>query len=76
MVKRWSLGGMLTTEAAPTGRSASSLAWCGLYNTYYWLDPTRRLTGLLATQITPFLDPPVLALAEQFEQAIDAGLGA
>lgn len=70
MVKRWSLGGMLTTAAAPTGRSAGSLSWCGLYNTYYWLDPTRRLTGLLATQITPFLDPPVLALAEQFEQAI------
>jgi methyl acetate hydrolase len=75
MVKRWSLGGMLTTDAAPTGRSAGSLSWCGLFNCYYWLDPTRRLTGVLGTQITPFFDPPVFALAEQFEQAISAGHG-
>ncbi|MGD9894962.1 MAG: serine hydrolase, partial [Dehalococcoidia bacterium] len=76
MVKRWSLGGMLTTEAASTGRCAGSLSWCGLFNSYYWLDPTRRLTGVLSAQITPFFDPAVLDLAEQFEQAIYAAHGA
>jgi len=29
----------------PAGRSAGSLAWAGLFNTYFWLDPTKRVTG-------------------------------
>ena len=70
MVKKWGLGYMISTEAAPTGRSAGSLAWAGLANTYYWLDPTRRVTGVFATQILPFADPNVLDLFAAFEQAI------
>ena len=70
MVKKWGLGYMISTEAAPTGRSAGSLAWAGLANTYYWLDPTRRVTGVFATQILPFADPAVLDLFAAFEQAI------
>jgi CubicO group peptidase (beta-lactamase class C family) len=73
MLKKWGLGYMISTEAAPSGRSAGSLAWAGLANTYYWLDPTRKLTGVILTQILPFADPTVLALFEQFEQAIYAG---
>ena len=40
MVKKWGLGFMINTEAAPTGRSAGSLAWAGLANTYFWIDPS------------------------------------
>ena len=74
MLKKWGLGYMISTEAAPSGRSAGSLAWAGLANTYYWLDPARQLTGVILTQILPFADPTVLALFEQFEQAIYAGV--
>jgi methyl acetate hydrolase len=73
MVKKWGLGYMISTEAAPTGRSAGSLAWAGLANTYFWIDPTRHLTGVILTQILPFADPTVLNLLEQFERAIYAG---
>jgi CubicO group peptidase (beta-lactamase class C family) len=76
MVKKWGLGYMITTEQAPTGRSGGSLAWAGLANTYYWLDPTRRLCGVILTQILPFADPTVLRLFEQFESAIYAGRAA
>jgi methyl acetate hydrolase len=72
MVKKWGLGYMISTEAAPTGRSAGSLAWAGLGNTYYWLDPNRRLAGVILTQILPFADPTVLELFERFESAIYA----
>jgi methyl acetate hydrolase len=72
MVKRWGLGFLITTEDAHTGRCSGSLAWAGLANTYYWLDPTRRVTGLLLTQILPFGDEPVLRLFEDFERAIYA----
>ncbi len=70
MVKRWSLGGLLTTADLPGARRAGSLSWCGLYNCYFWLDPTHQLTALLLTQILPFLDPAVLSLADQFERSI------
>jgi CubicO group peptidase (beta-lactamase class C family) len=70
MTKKWGLGYMITTEEAPTGRSAGSLAWAGLANTYYWLDPARRVTGVILTQILPFADPAALGVFERFERAI------
>jgi CubicO group peptidase (beta-lactamase class C family) len=73
MVKKWGLGYMITTEEAPTGRSAGSVAWAGLANTYYWLDPTKRVTGVILTQLLPFVDATVLKLFDQFERAIYAG---
>lgn len=72
MVKKWGLIGMVTPEDAPTGRSAGSVAWAGLANTYFWLDPTRRVAGLLLTQILPFADRTVLRLFAEFERAIYA----
>jgi methyl acetate hydrolase len=75
MDKHWGLAGLLTTTAAPTGRSAGSWAWAGLANTYFWLDPARRIAGLLLTQILPFCDRPALDLFDQFERAIYASLG-
>jgi methyl acetate hydrolase len=75
MVKKWGLGYMITTEPAPTGRSAGSLAWAGLANTYYWIDPTKRLCGVILTQVLPFADPTVLQLFADFEQAIYAERG-
>src|SRR6516165_10601895 len=34
---RWGLGYMRNTEPEPNGRSAGSVTWAGIYNTYYWL---------------------------------------
>jgi methyl acetate hydrolase len=70
MRKKWGLAYFITTEDAPTGRSAGSLAWAGLFNTYYWLDPKKRVTGLILTQILPFADPIVLDVFGDFERAI------
>lgn len=73
MVKRWGLGAMITTEEAPTGRAAGSLAWGGAYNTFFWLDPVRRVTGVLMAQVRPFPDAGALDLFARFERAIYAG---
>jgi len=70
MDKKWGLSFLINMTEAPTGRSAGSLAWGGLYNCYYWIDPTRRVTGLLMTQILPFADPAALRLAGAFETAL------
>ncbi|SER82483.1 serine hydrolase [Psychrobacillus sp. OK032] len=70
LVKKWSLGHMITTEEATTGRSAGSLAWAGSANTYYWIDPVKRLTGVFFTQLNPFMDETVLQAFAKFETEI------
>jgi methyl acetate hydrolase len=70
MVKKWSTGFMLNAEDAPTGRSAGSLAWAGLGNTYFWIDPKQRVTGVFLSQLLPFGDPEVLDLFGQFERGV------
>ena len=52
----------INTEPGPAGRSAGSLAWAGLFNTYFWLDPNKRVTGTSMTQLLPFADDRVLKL--------------
>src|SRR5438270_8188179 len=56
MVKKWGLGFMLSTEPVPGGRSAGSLAWAGLGNTYFWIDPARGIAGLILI-VTVFCPP-------------------
>ena len=73
---RWGLGYMLNLDAGPSGRSAGTVSWGGIYNTYYWLDPGRRVAGVILTQILPFADARVLGLYGRFERAIYEVLGA
>ena len=72
--KKWGLAYMINAEDAPVGRTAGSLAWAGLANTYYWIEPQRRVAGVILTQVLPFADPTVLNLFENFERAIYAGI--
>ncbi len=68
--KKWGLSFLINTRDVPGGRSAGSLAWAGLNNTYYWLDPARKVAGVLMTQILPFADPTVLDALDAFEAAV------
>jgi methyl acetate hydrolase len=68
--KSWGLTFMINEEAAPTGRSAGGLAWAGLGNTYFWIDPKKDIAGVLLTQILPFVDTRALALFLDFEKAV------
>ncbi|MFN0027571.1 MAG: serine hydrolase domain-containing protein [Acidimicrobiales bacterium] len=72
IVKRWGLSFMINETDAPTGRKAGSLAWAGLANSYYWVDPTSGVAGVLATQILPFADAAVLEVLTAFETAVYA----
>jgi CubicO group peptidase (beta-lactamase class C family) len=70
MAKKWGLTWLINTEDVPGRRSAGSLAWAGLFNTYYWLDPNSHVTGVLLTQVLPFADATVLRLLDDFETAV------
>lgn len=70
MPKSWGLTFMINNEQAPTGRPAGSLAWAGLANSYYWIDPTSGIGGAYATQIFPFGDEKALPLFFDFEKTV------
>ena len=74
MKKKWSLGFMISTEEVPGGRGPGSLAWAGLGNTYFWIDPAKGVTAVILMQLIPFADAKALALLAGFEQALYAVL--
>ncbi len=55
------------------GRSAGSLAWAGVENTFYWIDPKRALCAVAMMQFFPFVDAQGVGLLSDFEKAVYAG---
>jgi methyl acetate hydrolase len=74
--KKWGLSFLINTAKTPEGRSANSLAWAGLANTYYWIDPTRDIAGVILMQLLPFADAKCLEAFAGFERGIYDGLDA
>jgi CubicO group peptidase (beta-lactamase class C family) len=66
----WGLSFHLNLERSAEGRSPGSMSWGGLANTYFWIDPTARVGGLILTQVIPFADPAVLEAYRAFERAV------
>ena len=56
----WGLGFLINPEPGPNGRSPGSLAWAGIFNSYYWVDPVKGVGGVFVTQLSPFGDPGAL----------------
>lgn len=69
MKQKWGLCFLINTSPTPQGRSTESCAWAGLANTFFWIDPTKRLTGVLLTQIFPFFDQKAITLFRAYETA-------
>ena len=67
---QWGLSFLINPEALPTGRSAGSLAWAGLANSYFWIDPSKNVAGVYAAQLLPFMDADAVALCGAFESAV------
>ena len=67
---QWGLSFLINPQPLPTGRAAGSLAWAGLANSYFWIDPVKRVTGVYATQVLPFFDAKAVQLFQDFETAV------
>ena len=76
MEKKWGLSFLINTARTPEGRSPGSLAWAGLANTYFWIDPTRNVAGAILMQLLPFADVKCLEAFAGFERGVYAGLDA
>ncbi len=76
MVKKWGLSFLINTADVPTGRAAGSLAWAGVHNTFFWIDPKRRVAAVLMMQLLPANDEYVIETLAAFEPAVYATLDA
>ncbi len=70
MPKGWGYSFVTNAQAGHAGRAPNSLAWAGLANCYYWIDPASHVAGLLMVQVLPFADPAILTLLDTFEAGV------
>lgn len=70
MKQKWGLSFLINTKETPEGRSTGSLAWAGLSNCYFWIDPAKRVTGAFMTQIFPFFDKKSIPIFRAFEASV------
>jgi CubicO group peptidase (beta-lactamase class C family) len=67
---KWGLGFLISTDGQVGKRSPGSLSWGGINNTYFWVDPTRGIAGVILMQFLPFADDKALAVYDAFERAV------
>jgi CubicO group peptidase (beta-lactamase class C family) len=70
--EKWGLGFLINTTPYRNGRAAGSLAWAGLYNTFYWIDPKSSLCAVILMQFLPFVDREAVGILSDFEAAVYA----
>jgi methyl acetate hydrolase len=69
---KFGLGFAINSKPVEGGRSQGSLAWAGIYNTFFWIDPPRKTCTVIMMQILPFSDDAAYSVVEQFESAVYA----
>src|SRR5439155_22781416 len=67
---KWGLGFLITTTHVAGKRSAGSLSWGGIDNTYFWIDAARGVAGVVMMQFLPFADTKALAIYDTFERGV------
>jgi methyl acetate hydrolase len=67
---KWGLGFLITTDHVSGKRSAGSLSWGGIDNTYFWIDPADGIAGVIMMQFLPFADTKALAVYDTFERGV------
>jgi methyl acetate hydrolase len=70
-------GFQIANEPAPAGmRGAGSMSWAGIFNTFFWIDPVKRIAAVVMMQLLPANDEKVVALLREFETMLYASIGA
>ena len=67
---KFGLGFLIAADRRSGKRSAGSLSWGGINNTYFWVDPARGIAGVILMQFLPFADTKALAVYDAFEREV------
>jgi methyl acetate hydrolase len=69
---KFGLGFALNSRSVETQRGANTLAWAGIFNTFFWIDREKHVGAVLMSQMLPGLDPGAQKLIEDFDRAVYA----
>ena len=67
---RWGLGFQLAAEKAPNRRTPGSGTWAGIFNTHFFIDPSREIGVVVMMQTLPFYDEASMKVYAGVEEAV------
>lgn len=69
-VDTFGLGFQVTEQQLENSRAPGSMAWAGIFNTEFWIDPENAIGAVLMMQYLPFYDEKAIEVLQGFEQRI------
>ena len=68
----WGLGFQLAAPGKPAAnmRRPGSMNWAGIYNTFYWIDPEKRIGVVVLMQMLPFYDDAAIQILQGVERLV------
>jgi methyl acetate hydrolase len=67
---RWGLGFQLAAEKLPNRRSPGSGTWAGIFNTHFFIDPSREIGVIVMMQTLPFYDEASMKVYAGVEETV------
>jgi CubicO group peptidase (beta-lactamase class C family) len=67
---KWGLGFQLAAEKQPNRRSPGSGTWAGIFNTHFFIDPSREIGVVVMMQTLPFYDEASMKVYAGVEEAV------
>jgi methyl acetate hydrolase len=66
---KFGLGFALNTKPTDSGRAPNTMAWAGIFNTFFWIDREKKICAVVMSQMSPGLDDGPRQLLEDFDRA-------
>jgi CubicO group peptidase (beta-lactamase class C family) len=67
---RWGLGFQLAADKQPNRRSPGSGTWAGIFNTHFFIDPSKQVGVVVMMQTLPFYDEAAMKVYAGVEEAV------
>jgi methyl acetate hydrolase len=67
---KWGLGFQLAAEQLPNRRSPGSGTWAGIFNTHFFIDPSKQVGVIVMMQTLPFYDEASMKVYAGVEEAV------
>jgi CubicO group peptidase (beta-lactamase class C family) len=67
---QWGLGFQLAAEKMANRRSPGSGTWAGIFNTHFFIDPSREIGVIVMMQTLPFYDEASMKVYADVEEAV------
>ena len=70
--EKFGYGFLLTSNRANEAftKKPGSISWSGLFNTYFWVDPSSGIAAVILMQVLPFNDKNCSEILNKFENVI------